>query len=271
MVRGGFAQVLAVLIFGFLVSTAVNSQTTASANPPVHQVLKDFSNQIYVMAERNGGSPEQWDSAEASAIGLLKEIASTDETQLIELDVKGRTPLIAASASGHLFFVSELLKSDIVRSKLNNKDEAGLTAYGHSLLSRNQTLLGCHPDAENPFLLIPFYVKQPYFNNRRPYGPMANVLQQAGADTDQTDARNKWLEFCSNKDESDRALLAGGTDLQLAVFEISKRVAVRKELAKLDEVIALFADMREKGSISQKVYDKAYADYQKKRAEVLKE
>lgn len=96
------------------------------------------------------------------------------------------------------------MDDDRFRAQINMPDKEGLTAYEHAQLALPETLIACHPAIENPFVLVPFMVQLPYYDNRQPFGKITGLLEQAGAVTDVDRARSWWLEKCSNTDSDAR-------------------------------------------------------------------
>jgi len=203
-------------LFCILLSGLLSFSTAFAAdNPPksisdrekeakqgdLFSIIRDFGRGIYKMAELNGGSPEQWDAAEAKTLAELKFAMAKSDDAMSKLDNKGRTPLMMASYLGYDFIVETLLQHDSVHEILEITDKSGLTAYGYSLIAFSQTLQVCHPTIENAFVLVPFLVTQPYYIDRDGYTKTAKLLKASGANTDEDPTREIFLKVCSNDNQ----------------------------------------------------------------------
>lgn len=193
------------------------------------KAIKAFGNTIYQMAERTGGSPAEWDQAEADLLAELQSLRAQGQLQPTKLDGKGRTLLMHASSDGYAFVVSYLLTLVEVQEALDVADEQGLTAYAHGQLALRQTLLACFPDVEqmNPFVAVPFMVKQPYYQDRAPYPQIAQMLAGAGAATGVEAARAMFLDRCETADPALRAEVATTGDLQAVLFGETHKAKIR--------------------------------------------
>ncbi|MDQ7070620.1 MAG: hypothetical protein Q9M48_07780, partial [Rhodobacterales bacterium] len=91
----------------------VLTTTLANAAPPdtatANTIIRDFSREIYVMAERNGGSPAQWRAAQSKALAALRDVGNAHPEILIATDGKGRSPLMNAAIEGYHFMAAALL------------------------------------------------------------------------------------------------------------------------------------------------------------------
>src|SRR5471030_299215 len=91
--------------------------------------------------------------------------------------------------------VAALLTSTLVKAHINDADEMGLTPWIAANLSMKQSLWSCNPAIfDNPFKFVPMFVTQPYYisNPIHPYKKTREVLEEAGASTDMTKAKEVW-------------------------------------------------------------------------------
>jgi hypothetical protein len=182
-------------------------------------LLRGFSREIYVMAEKNGGSVEQWDLAEAEIISAFERLQKTGSLDITQRDRKGRTLLSVAASNGTFPAVAWILAQagGETPAWLNARDAKGLSALDHAALGLRQTLLACHPDTEklNPFALVPVLVTAPYFADRNPYSASVNALHAAGAQISPSTAKDHWLKHCSSTDEKLRQAVLAAHPLDL--------------------------------------------------------
>jgi len=120
-----------------------------------HQALKAFGNAIYVLAERTGGSPSEWDQAESKLLDTLDDLAKQGLLDPAATDKDGPTLLARTAALGYGFAVARLLETPGAADALELPDKYGLTPYQHAEIAFRQTLRACHPVIENPFGLVP--------------------------------------------------------------------------------------------------------------------
>ncbi len=205
-----------------------------------HEVVRTLGSQIYQLGERTGGTPTDWSALEAQAVAELRDLP-TDA--LIAVNDKGRTPLAVAAMAGFTPLVQALLATPEVRAQIDRKGHDRLDAHDLALLADRQTLQACHPTSENPFALVPFWVVQPYYDNRAPYPQIAALLVQSGADPDQTTARASWLSRCTDAHPDDRAEIAISTDLTASLLAAQHRASDRAKRAELDKAAADLRDM----------------------------
>jgi hypothetical protein len=160
----------------------------------LQQVIHTFANRIYALGETTGGSPQEWEKAEQTALEQMHALASTNPELLVKPDKNGDTPLMRAASFGHAFIVRDLLKSDTVVAGINQTGRSGISAYDHALIAFRQTRFVCNPALRNdPWKFIPFMVTQPYYENRAPYPAIAAMLVAAGADPGQERVKSFWL------------------------------------------------------------------------------
>ena len=221
---GAWLRVVSLVTAGLLPAVSFADELPAGLS-----AIKGFGNTIYQMAERTGGSAAEWDQAEADLLAELQSLREQRLLQPAQLDGKGRTLLIQAAAEGYAFVVSYLLTLDEVKDTLDVADRRGLTAYAHSQLALRQTLLACFPDVEqmNPFVAVPFLVKQPYYQHRAPYPQIAQMLAEAGAATGVEVARAMFLDRCETADPALRAEVAIADDLQAVLVGETRKVKIR--------------------------------------------
>ncbi|WP_299046888.1 ankyrin repeat domain-containing protein [uncultured Tateyamaria sp.] len=205
----------------------------------VFSVISAFGNDLYRTGELSGGSEVEWRSLEETAASEMTSALQNLQPDSSVLNEHGRTPLHEASAQGFYFLVELLLDHERASQWLNSEDNEGLTAYEHAQLALSETMLACHPEAENPFVLIPFVVKLPYYEQRRPYLRIQELLLNAGADSSLESAKELWLEGCSQSDLDVRRKVEDAADLYSTLTEVSLAISREKKLKELEERVEL--------------------------------
>ncbi|MBT8458762.1 MAG: hypothetical protein KJN60_03740 [Boseongicola sp.] len=107
----------------------------------------------------------------------------------------------------------------------------------------SETILACHPDMDNPFVLVPFFVKLPYYAHRKPYPRIHKLLIEAGADTSSRSAKEFWLSRCSQSDAAVRTNVEYSEDLYSTLTEVSLAVGREKQLKDLEDRVELFREL----------------------------
>lgn len=227
---------LVLFVFG---SQATGETKTADA----FAVIKDFGRALYVTAERTGGSVEEWDLLEEQAATAMIVALEAAATTAPMLDEKGATPLHLASSNGYLFLVTLILDNDVSGPWLNLRDQDGLTPYERAMLAFPETLMACHPETENPFALIPFTVKSPYYADRQPFEEIQNQLVQKGALKNTENARRLWLAKCSNQNALARGNVETAEDLYGALTTISVTVDRERRKQALEKNVEFLIEL----------------------------
>ncbi|MCW9044515.1 MAG: ankyrin repeat domain-containing protein [Pseudopelagicola sp.] len=209
----------------------------------VFSVISAFGNDLYRTGELSGGSEVEWQSLEETAANAMTSALQTLQSDGSILNEHGRTPLHEASAQGFYFLVELLLDHERGNQWLNSEDNEGLTAYEHAQLALSETLLACHPEAENPFVLIPFIVKLPYYEERRPYLRIHELLMNAGADSSLESAKDLWLSRCSQSDLNVRRKVEEAANLYSTLTEVSLAISREKQLKELEEKVELLQEL----------------------------
>jgi len=234
-------QIIAVAALWCLTSVASAAQD-AGVNAGF-EALSQFANDIYVLGEQTGGSPPEWDRAEAE---LIKKLTVLQGQGRLDLSASGEnelTLLAAASLRGYAFAVKWLLDKTAAIETLERPDKNGLAPYQYAVFSQRPTLRACHPVIENPFALVPFLVVLPYMANRYPYPKIMAMLEAAGADLDVSALRRFWLETCSNPDENLRKKIAETTELREALLLATLEVGRQECRDRENEAAAFFEEM----------------------------
>ncbi|MQQ10274.1 hypothetical protein GFB49_17540 [Epibacterium sp. SM1979] len=202
-----------------------------------------FGSDLYRTSELSGGSDLEWRSLEETSASAMTSALQNLQSDNSVLNEHGRTPLHEASAQGFYFLVELLLDHERANQWLNSEDNDGLTAYEHAQLALSETMLACHPEAENPFVLVPFIVKLPYYEQRRPYLRIHELLLNAGADTSLESARGLWLSRCSQSDQDVRRKVEEAADLYSTLTEVSLAVSREKQLKEMEEKVELLREL----------------------------
>ena len=113
----------------------------------VFKVISAFRNDLNRMGETTGGGEIEWQSLEISATAELISILDDWQAEDADVNERGRTPLHEVAGQGFYFLLEQLI---------DHKDEDGLTAYALAHLAQSETLVACHPELENPFVLVPY-------------------------------------------------------------------------------------------------------------------
>ncbi|MEO9898494.1 MAG: hypothetical protein ABJF05_19145 [Paracoccaceae bacterium] len=209
----------------------------------VSSVISAFGSDLYRTGELSGGSEVEWRSLEEIAANEMTSALQTLQSDGDVLNERGRTPLHEASAQGFYFLVKLLLEHERGKQWLNREDSEGLTAYEHAQLALSETMLACHPEADNPFVLVPFIVKLSYYEHRKPYLRIHELLLNAGADSSLESAKELWLSRCSQSDLDVRRKVEEAVDLYATLTEISLTIARENQLKELEEKVELLREL----------------------------
>lgn len=204
--------------------------------PDLFEIVSDFRSKIYQTGERTGGSEEEWLALEQTAGSAMKQALQNRELSDPVVNEKGQTPLHVAAAEGFSFLVDVILSDPIGNSWINMLEGRGLTPYEYAQIATPETVLACHPEIENPFVLVPFFVKAPYYRSRSPFPKIHAALTVAGTDRSIQSAKNYWLENCAQQDEVLRAKVQQTEKLYETLQEISIGVARQNRLKELNQI-----------------------------------
>lgn len=210
-----------------------------------HRVIRSLHQSIYREAELEGGSPEAWSKMEDDAVSALAELAAQNAELLIVANAKGELPLTLAARLGYAPVVKELLRHPKVLAAIGQKDDQGLDAYARASLAQRTTLQACHPEMENPFALVPFYVTQPYYDHRQPYRQILNMLHEAGAPNTQLEAKTYWLKTCTNSDPTSRQAVEEAQNLSETLVELQKSIHLERQYADVEKSAKIFRELFE--------------------------
>jgi len=215
----------------------------SQSSDDVFGVISKFSGDLYTLGEWNGGSEAEWTQLEQSSADKLKLALAGMDQDADLLNAKGRTPLHQASALGFGHLVEVMLQDDRLLALLDTQDQDGLTAFEHALLAMKENLLACHPRAENPFVLVPYYVTLPYYEVRQPYTKVQALLQSAGAKAGSETAKEVWAARCTQDDEDARAQVSDAVNLYATLKEISQNERDAALLAELEKQADLYREL----------------------------
>jgi ankyrin repeat protein len=206
-------------------------------------VISRLSNGLYKTGELTGGSKAEWQSLEELAVSDIDSALQDLEANSSVRNEQGRTPLHEASAEGFHLLVEAILSNEIGKTWINSEDKNGLTAFEHAQLAIPQTMMACHPEVENPFVLVPYLVKLPYYHYRDPFPKVHTMLVQAGANTSTRSAKEFWLKACSQSDPEVRAMVEGSEDLYATFTEVSLAVEMEKRLREIEEKAQILREL----------------------------
>lgn len=157
------------------------------------------SGRLYALSEQHGANEKRWVEFETAAVQHLQVLADSSPDKLIELDNNDRSPLIVASIRGQQFLVTELLKHETVRRQLGHKDQSGLTAIDHAVLSQRNSIYACKPNIfTSVFAWIPLVVTKSYYDNREPYQKIYTELRQHGQKANASAIKDFWKQHCKS-------------------------------------------------------------------------
>lgn len=143
-------------VFIFLTACCFTTQAFAQERgADVFKVISAFRNDLYRMGETTGDGEIEWQSLEISATAELISFLDDWQAEDAAVNERGRTPLHEAAGQGFYFLLEQLIDHEKFRGLINHKDEDGLTAYALVHLAQSETLVACHPELENPFVLVP--------------------------------------------------------------------------------------------------------------------
>lgn len=186
-------------------------------------VLAALSDRIYVLGETSG-KPEDMIAAEADAAEEIGRYIAGGATEgLLATGKDKRSPLATAAYMGYPNVAAALLTSELVRSRMNEADDVGMTPWIASNLSMQQSAWACNPSLfDNPFALVPLLVTQAYYlrNPAPPYQATRQALERAGALRNPDRAKQVWTAVCKNQAPEVKAKIQGSADLQKTVQEL---------------------------------------------------
>ena len=207
---------LCVLMLGVSVTDAADSPR----EPMV--VLNALADQIYVAGETSGKAADMVAAEEKAADEVRQYIRGGSTKGLLPREKGTQSPLAAAAYMGYPNVVAALLTSKLVLAHINDADAMGLTPWIAANMSMKQSAWTCNPTVfEDPFKFVPMLVTQPYYLSGEvpPYKRVRIVLENAGASSDMTKAKNFWLTNCKGQSEEARTRVQASTDLQKTVQE----------------------------------------------------
>jgi len=211
---------IATLLVSILLPCSANA-TDAQRDPMT--VLNSLANRIYVLGETTGNL-EDMIAAEVKAADEVRQYVATGLTDgLLAKEKSQQSPLSAAAYMGYPNVVAALLESKLVRARINDADEIGMTPWIAANFSMRQSLWTCNPALfDNPFKFVPMYVTQAYYlaNPTPPYKRTREVLEDAGASPDLNKAKKVWLTICKSQSAEGQAKVQSSTDLQKTVQEL---------------------------------------------------
>ena len=206
-------------------------------------VISELRNAIYVTREKSGGSDAEWDALETNAASQMQALIARIGLNDQVLNQHGQTPLHAAAANGFDVLVEIILASEAGRNWIDKRDQRDLSAFEHAHLALPETLLACHPKIDNPFVLVPFVVKTPYYQSRTPFTNIQNMLTEAGAENALTSAKGHWLEHCSNPDQALRAQVEASDNLYGLLKEASLAIDHARRLKEVEEQVSFLIEL----------------------------
>jgi hypothetical protein len=193
----------------------------AHRNPTA--VLNALADRIYVIGETTGKVADMIAAEEKAADDIRRYIASGSTDELLPTEKGKQTPLAAAAYMGYPNVVAALLTSDLVRARINDADEMGLTPWIAANLSMRQVLWVCNPAVfDIPYKFVPVFVTQPFYssNPTSPYRKTRDVLERAGAHPDITKAKEIWLTNCKGQSNEEKLKVRASADLQKTIQEL---------------------------------------------------
>ena len=206
-----------IILFVCCVSLELFYVAVAADSPKKpHQIISDLRQRMYAIGETTGRLNDFVEAERRAATDIRSYIANGDSTALIEKNNLGQTPLMAAAFMGYPELVSVLLKSDNVRSSIDDVNPKGVSAWLYATMAFRQAMWVCNPTAFNdPFTWVPLLVTQPYYMqlSENPYRKTRRLLEEAGAKPDHERAKQFWQETCKLQNERTRTKVQESNDL----------------------------------------------------------
>lgn len=181
--------------------------------------------QLRVRITNIGESTRQqgdYDIATQEAVNALQDfIAKGDNLeQLNHKDKWGKTPLNLAAYLGYPKIVAELLAQPSVKISINEPDDHGITPWTYAVFAPRQSAFACNPKIFNsPFSWAPMHLSIPFYTQRNAYQQTRQLLEQAGATTDMTQAKRHWNDICKFQSQDVQDAINSTDDLQRTAIE----------------------------------------------------
>lgn len=211
------------LVWASAASLALASASHAADTPrPPSLVIAALADRIYVVAETTG-SVEDMIKAEVVAADEIRRYVASGSTDGLLGEGGKPSPLAQAAYFGYPNIATELLKSESVRSHINDTDLSGMTPWIASVFSMRQSAWVCNPALFDNFLaVIPMLVTQGYYvsNPNPPYRAIRKALEQAGATASMSKAADAWSATCKNQSAEGKAAVQRSTDVQSTVQQM---------------------------------------------------
>lgn len=223
-------HIIPLLMGALLIS---KTQSAHSAEPPhhtPHQSIAILNNQMYNIGETDP-QLERFVAAEKKAAAEIRAYIDRGiaPNLLIERNETGQTPLIAAAFMGYPNVIKELLRSNVTLSAINATNQLGLSAWVSANIGYRQAIWACQPKVfENPFVLVPIFVSRPYYlQDDNPYHKSRDLLAAAGAKADMAEAKQFWLNHCTDQTKTTRQRVTASQDLLATVLDEGEEVLNR--------------------------------------------
>jgi hypothetical protein len=146
--------------------------------PP--QIINALMQRLYAIGETSDSVAEGTEAEKTAADGIRKYTASGSTDGLIAANAMGQTPLIAAAYNGYPQVVVALLESEVVRQRINDRDNSGGTAWLYANMALRQSAFACNPGIlSNVFAWEPLMVTQFFYLHapENPYRAIRTVLK----------------------------------------------------------------------------------------------
>lgn len=205
-----------------VVSQACYAQTGTS----LHTILRDLDERMTTVGEVSGKIGDFEASVDKARLAVAKLLATGDREKLLtERDSGGKTPLIAAAAAGYSDIVAEILLAPEAKSRIEDVDSRGLTAWDRANFGWYQAAWVCNPGImKNPMTFVPVFVIRPYYKQEiSPYRETRDMLEESGASANMDRAKQAWLKICKYRLSETAEKVQSSEDLLLTVLEQGDR------------------------------------------------
>ena len=199
--------------------------SAANTSPDPTAILRALVDRIYSIGETTGNVGEMI-AAEAKAGDEVRRYIASGETEGLlaaGTDKARPSPLMTAAYMGYPNVVAALLTSPLVKAHMNDPDDMGLTPWIAATFAMRQSLWVCKPAVfANPYGFVPMLVTQPYYllNPKPPYNTTRMVLENAGAPSNESQAKEVWLKVCKGAFEQAKEAVQTSSDLQTTLQKL---------------------------------------------------
>lgn len=207
---------------------AASATPAASAPAPLQPGPHQWIDELDLSLRRRLQAPDLGtpDAAEQDTAARITALigSAPGAASLTQTDLRGRTPLMRAAASGHARVVDALLADAGVRRTINQATPQGETALMLANFAPSLSLVACQPGTltlDRAALLPPYVLRMRHVLRDRGQVllQLRAALLQAGAVQDLPSLRDAWRARCPHSTPALQAALAASDDLLLTLTE----------------------------------------------------